>query len=278
MAITGAQTGVSCSFNPSGAGCPDKFGCIPGVCPDFTLKRHDTKPPFKVSVEDCDGPLGLSDGTNAAVDPNLILEVNMWAKAKLKSAITNADTFFSLADNIGFEQVMVGDIIVMDRARLPEHMLVTAFDETNCFIQVQRAYNGTQASAWKKGVNLRIFRAMNKPASIELTFDDLVQADGSTLTDQLIESFLVFEWDAITSCLPGCYWLEFKLLRMDTAVLSMMAAVSGASVTPSFTPSTFSAITFGCTLGEGVEWARRFPAEGEGFYIKITPSPTAELV
>ena len=84
MAITGAQTGVSCSFNPSGAACPDKFGCIPGVCPDFTIKRHDTKPPFKVSVEDCDGPLDLADGTNAVVDPNLILEVNIWAKGRLK--------------------------------------------------------------------------------------------------------------------------------------------------------------------------------------------------
>jgi len=40
MAIQGAQTGVPC---PSvSEQCPDKFGCTPGVCPDFLIKRHDT--------------------------------------------------------------------------------------------------------------------------------------------------------------------------------------------------------------------------------------------
>lgn len=267
MTIKGACVGIGCGSTSSG--CPDTFGCPPGVCPDFTIKRHDTKPAFKVALEDCDGVFDLTDETLAA-------EVNIWAKAKLKSAITASDTYFALADNIGFEQAMVGDIIVMDRVRLPEHMLVTGFDETNKFIQVQRAYNGTQASAWKKGTAMRIFRVMNAPAEIETVLDDVLQVDGTTATDQLVESYLVFEWDSETTCLPGCYWLEFKLLKMiesDEENLSMLAV----SVTPSFTPSTYSSATFGCTLGAGVEWVRRFPSEGEGFLIKIVDSPTAEL-
>jgi hypothetical protein len=274
--VIGTQTGIPCTT--TSIVCSNKLGCTPGVCADFILKRHDTKPPFKVSVEDCDGPLDLTDGTSTQVDPNLVLEVNMWATGKLKAAIDNFDTYFALADNIGFEQVMVGDIIVMDRVRLPEHMLVTAFDETNYLIQVQRGYNGTQATAWKKGTSLRIFRAMNKPASIELVFDDIIQTDGLTLEDQLSETFLVVEWDANMACLPGCYWVEFKLLRMTEAVMSILAVTAGTSITPSFTPSTFSATNFGCTLGEGVEYVRRFPSDKEGFLIQIVDSPTMELV
>jgi hypothetical protein len=118
MSVCGSKIGVPSSSTSSS--CPDKFGCLPGVCPDLTIKRHDTKPPFRVSVADCDGPLDLQD-------ESLVLEVNMWAKGRLKAAITDSDTYFALADNIGFEQIMVGDVIVCDRARLPEHMLVIGF-------------------------------------------------------------------------------------------------------------------------------------------------------
>ena len=92
------------------SGCSDKFGCDPNVCPDFVIRRHDTKPPLKISVEDCDGPLDLR---------GLVIEANMWALAKLKIAIDDTIDYFRLADDIGFEQIMVGDIIVMDRVRSP---------------------------------------------------------------------------------------------------------------------------------------------------------------
>jgi len=271
MSIRGASTGV-CGGNIS-SGCPDEFGCPGNVCPDFVIKRHDTKPPFRVGIEDCDGALDLTDET-------LVLEVNMWANAKLKKAITSTDTYFSLADNIGFEQAMVGDIIVMHRTRLPEHMLVIGFDETNNFIQVQRAYSGTQSSAWKKGNALRIFRVMNSTGEVSVVTDDVTQPDGSTLADQVIQSLLVYEWRAKDTCLPGCYWLEFKLLKMESTIsaLTVGALSTSASVTPSFTPSTLTADDFGCILGDGVEWVRRFPSEGEGFLIKITGSPTTELL
>ena len=68
---------MSCSFGCSKnvQGCPQTDGCIPGVCPDFMIKRHDTKPSFKILMEDCDGPMDLT---------GLVLEASMWAKAKLK--------------------------------------------------------------------------------------------------------------------------------------------------------------------------------------------------
>ena len=236
-----------CFINP---GCPDEFGCIAGVCPDFTIKRHDTMPPFKVSVEDENGPLDLTD---------LILEASMWAKAKLKKDITATDTWLQFADNIGFQQALVGDTIVFDRVRGPEHMLIIGFDETNKKVQVERAAHGTTASVWKKGTPLRVFRFISAPAVTEMVIEDIQQLDGTTLCDQLIESYLVYNWTATDTCVPGCFYLEFKLLSMDPTNL----------IVPSVTPECFS--------GVGVAWVRRFPVCGDGFLIKICDSPSAEI-
>ena len=98
----------------------------------------------------------------------LVLEANMWANGRLKKAITETDTSLSLADNIGFCQALPGDIIVMDRCRTPEQMLITGFDEDNYLIFVERGYNMTEISNWKRGSKLRIFRLMNAPAITEM--------------------------------------------------------------------------------------------------------------
>ena len=194
MGVTLSFRSASNSYNYSSSACgcqgansntcPDKFGCPPGVCPDFVIRRHDTKPNLKISVADCDGPLQL-DG--------LILEVNMWAKGKLRSKLLTTDTYFRLADDIGFQQIMIGDIIVMDRVRLPEQMLVTGFDETNKLIQVQRGYQSTPISEYPKGNSLRIFRIMNSPAQIEMVLQDETEVDGTVTTDVLQESFFIYE-------------------------------------------------------------------------------------
>jgi hypothetical protein len=182
--------------------CDDPCG---DRCPDHTIRRHDTLPAFKVNVEDCDGPLDI-DG--------LVLEANMWAKAKLRKAIIPTDTAIQLSGDIGFEQVMIGDIIIMERVRQPEHLLVTDIDEDNRFLQVQRGYNGTKPGSWRKGSKMRMFRVLNSPAITEQRFNDQEQLDGTTDRDVLTDSFLVYEWKPQDTCLPGCYWLEFKLLKM----------------------------------------------------------------
>lgn len=264
MSISGITTGVSNDW-PISESCSSAWGCKANVCPDFIIKRHDTKPPFKVSVEDCDGPFDLSDTT-------LITEVSMWATGKLRKAIDKDATYFQLADNIGFDQIMVGDIVVMDQVRAPEHMLVTNFDEVNYYVQVQRGYNGTLSRGWPKGNGMRIFRMMNVPAEYETIYDDILQADGTTLQDQLMQSFLVYEWTDNDTCLPGCYLLEFKLLKMQSD--EEVSLSIQANVPPSWTPST---VDYKCAKGEGVEWIRRFPADKEGFLIQVINSPTAEM-
>lgn len=226
------------------------------------MKRHDTKPPFKVIVEDCDGPMDLT---------GLVLEVSMWALAKLKKEIGPSDTYIQLADNIGFEQVAVGDIIVMQRVRAPEQMLVTDFDEINARIYVQRGYHGTPISSFKKGTVLRSFRMLNAPGTTEMDMEDVQQVDGNVVKDQLTESRLVHEWAANDTCLPGCYFLEFKLLKMSTS-----PTPPGP---PSFSPSQIGSYTdfqMGCTPGVGVEWVRRYPQNSPGYIIKINDTPTAE--
>lgn len=336
--------------------CPDKFGCPPNTCPDFLIRRHDTKPALKIFVEDCDGPMNFS---------GLVVEANMWALAKLKSDLDDVTDYFRLADDIGFEQVMVGDIIVMDRVRMPERMLVLGFDEHNKLIKVQRGYHGTTPSHWKKGSKMRIFRILSAPAQAEMVFDDVQNIDGTIDKDVLQESYLVYEWQPEDTCLPGCYWFEFKVLKMidmvwylpggywtgdvntgtdgffytgltytDSSVRlsydqiedkyflpstpwagevhlhsdsnyytglvhnegSVLLNKTGIpsdpntaynenggvgfhdiSLIPSFTDESLTPYYFGCILGEGVEWVRRFPVDGEGFLIKIEFSPTTEL-
>ncbi len=362
----GIQFNLKAGGCSSQSTCLDGSGCPPNQCPDFTIRRHDTRPAFKVSVEDCDGPLDLQ---------GLVIEASMWALAKLKVSVTADDTYLQFADNIGFQQVMMGDIIIMDRVRSPEHMLVTGFDETNNLIRVQRAYHGTTASAWKKGNLIRIFRIMGAPADSELVFDDVREVDGTLNKNVLQGAYLIYEWQAEDVCLPGCYWFEFKVIKMidvvwflpgghwtgehfvntngffytgssltdssvklsydqikdkyylpdtpwngemhvhsdnnyytgtthddgsvildktgipssDTSSYNENGFVStdgtscndvdmlSISFTPSFTDISLTPADYGCILGEGVEWVRRFPIEGEGFLIKIVDSPTAEL-
>ena len=121
---------------------------------------------------------------------------------------------------------------------------------------------------------MRIFRVLDASAVIELVLGDITQEDGTTLKDQLLETLLVYNWNANNTCLPGCYWFEFKLLKMEESVSFLSS--SAPSVTPSFTPSSLTPTDFGCTIGSGVEWVRRFPTTGEGFLIHIPFSPTTE--
>ena len=228
-------------------GCPDNFGCPPGRCPDFQIKRHDTVPQFKVSIEDETGPLDLT---------GLVLEANMWSCAKFKTDVQPTDTVIQLADNIGFDQILAGDLIIPNRVRSPEQMLVLGFDEDAKTIQVERGYNNTNASFWKRGTSMRMFRIFNAPAVTEMIYDDVTQVDGCVQSNQLVESYLIYEWNANDTCVPGCFWFEFKLIKMMTN-----------PVYPSYTPL--------CTSGLGVDWVMRFPVCGE-FLIKICDSPTAE--
>lgn len=351
----------SCSSQEA---CVSEFGCPSDVCPDFVIRRHDTKPSFRVSVEECDGPLNLQ---------GLVVEVSMWAKGRLKTAITTDSTYFGLADGIGFNQVMIGDIVVMDRVRGPEYMLITGFDEDNKLIQVERGYRSTTVSNWKKGTSLRIFRIMNAPGQTEIVLEDIQNIDGTVETEVLTEAYLVYDWIPEDTCLPGCYWLEFKVLKMKDLVLFLpgghwtgptfqddegnfftgsedtdgqvklsydsvndryliptnrwtgefhlhsgtyftgsehtdgslylnrtdvpsdadveftdiasdesftMLSMQSVSIIPSFTPSDIVddwRAHFGCMLGEGVEWERKFPLHAEGFLIKIVNSPSREF-
>lgn len=262
-----SNTGYTYS-QASNKGCTDEYGCMAGICPDFVIRRHDTKPAFKVKIEDCDGPMDLTD---------LVLEASMWAKGKLKNALPEDQDYFGLADGIGFQQIMVGDIIIMDRGRLPEHMLVIAFDETNKLVRVQRAYHGTTAQSWKKGEPFRIMKFVGATAQTEMLYQDILQIDGTTAQNVLVDSFFIYEWGSQDTCLPGCYYLEFKLIKMSVESLEVSAQSITPSVVPSFTNPSLIPSNFSCGLPVGIDWIRRFPVEGEGFLIKITDSPTAEF-
>ncbi len=250
---------MTCTSNTNN-GCVDQYNCGDNICPDFVIRRNDTKPDFKVKVEDCDGPMDLTD---------LALEASMWTNAKLKTSVSDSDTYISLADNIGFNQIAIGDVIVVDRPRQTEHLLVTAFDETNYYVQVTRGYHGTIAQSWKKGQSLKIIKFINVSAATEMVLQDVINLDGTVTEDVLIESFLIYNWQPTDTCLPGCYKLEFKLMKMTASFASL-------TTTPSFIDP--SLVDYHCGLPTNVEWIRRFPVDSEGYNIKIYDSPTNELL
>jgi len=180
----------------------------------------------------------------------------MWVETKLKSNITELNTSLALAGNVGFEEILPNDIILMNRARAPEQMRIVGFDEALNLIFVERGYNNTVPQAWKKNSPMQIFRIINGVAQAEMVFEDVTQVDGTTLCNQLTESFLVYEWTANDTCVAGCFFFEFKVLKM-----------SGNVVSPSVTPLCFS--------GVGVEWVRRYPTCSV-YTIKICDTPTSE--
>jgi hypothetical protein len=228
-----SELGIGCSQS---VGCSGTDGCPDGVKPDFCIKRNDTSPSFKVSMEDCDGVVDLAG--------NFVLEVNIWVKSKLKKAIDASSVEINFADNIGFDQIKQNNIISMNRPRNPEKMIITGIDEVDKKILVNRAYDGTMAQAWPKGSELRIFRAVNVQAEIESVHEDVANNDDGTIEkNKLIQTFLVYNFTEDTSCLPGCYWLEFKLTELNEDL-------------------------------SGIVSTRRFPSEGEGFLIRIIDSPT----
>lgn len=245
-----SDTNISC--NIASTGCTDLYGCSTSLCADFVIKRHDTKPDFKLNIEDCDGPLDLTD---------LIAEATMWAKAKLKTTIDISDTSISFADGIGFNQVMINDVIVLDRPRSPEKLLVTGFDENEKTIFVERGYEGTTPQEWKKGTSVKIMKFINSTSVTEMLYEDVEQMDG-TKVSTLMESFLIYEWGQYDTCLPGCYYLEFKLMKpTDTPM-------------PITSPNIVE--SYGCGLPTDIEWIRRFPSNSEGFKIQIFDTPTGE--
>lgn len=250
---------MACTSNTSG--CVDQYNCSGGSCPDFKIRRNDTKPELKVKIQDCDGSLDFTD---------LVLEASMWANGKLKSSMSDSIDYLSLADNIGFNQIMIGDVIIISRPRQTEHLLVVAFDEDNRYVNVHRGYHGTTAQAWTKGQQLKIIKFMNAQANTEMVLQDILNLDGTTTKDVLVDSYLVYPWKNNDTCLPGCYFLEFKLMKMVTPF-----RVESMSDIPSF--SDPSLVDYHCGLPDSIEWIRRFPVDSEGYSIKIYDSPTSEI-
>ncbi len=234
----------------------DTYDChgIPLACADFTIKRHDTRPVFKVDITDCESPIDLTD---------LVIEASMWTNAKLKLAITTLSTTVSFADNIGFEQINLDTIIQVGDGRAFERMLIESIDEEAKTITVLRGQLDTQIYNWKKGTVVKLLRFLNNPASGELKYEDVEHLDGTVLTNQLVRSTLVYEWLPGDTCMTGKYFFEFKILKM--------------LLTDSTTTSSqISSVNYHCGIGAGVEWVRRFPSDRQGFLIEVFDSPTAE--
>lgn len=245
----------NCSSNQS---CSNQGYCYPEtpVCPDFTIKQHDTRPAFKVDITDCDVPIDLTD---------LVVEASMWCNAKLKINIDANTNTISFADAIGFEQINTDTIIQIGNGRLFERMLISQINDVDKTVTVLRGQLNTGAYTWKKGTAIKLLRFLNNPAIGELQYENIEQIDGSVLENQLTRSTLVYEWLQGDTCMCGQFFLEFKLI-----------SVSPIETNDSDNGSGISQINYHCDNGANVSWVRRFPNNAEGFLIQVLGSPTAE--
>ena len=245
---------VSCGTNPYVC---SPTSCATGIndCANFTIKRHDTRPLFKVDVTDCDKPIDLS---------GKVIEASMWLNTKIKSALTTLSSSISFADDIGFEQINESTIIQIGDNRKFERMLVDYIDEENKVVHVFRGQLNTQIYSWKKGSCVKLLRFLNSSAQAELEYQDITNLDGTIEEDVLVRSTLIYEWQPEDTCFYGKYYLEFKVLEVVLESSTDLGSV--ASNIPDYH----------CNLGAGVLWARRFPLDKPGFVIEVFDSPTAE--
>lgn len=227
------EIGVGCGHQTQG--CAEQGDC-PSP-PDLCIKRNDTKPSFKASISDCDGPIDFSSETN------LVVEASMWFDSKLKQSLDSESLSLSFADNIGFDSVMVGDIIVTHKSRSPEFMLVSFVDEGSKSVQVVRGQEDTNVVDWPKGTPLSIFRFRDLSGNLEQIYDTSESVDGTAQT-LLSETILGFDWEPHHTAAPGCYWIEFKIMKV-------------ADSSPN-----------------EVEWIKRVPLSSPGFVVRVLDSST----
>lgn len=244
---------LSSSLTSTNCGCNTAIAEMP----IYVIKRHSTYPPFKVDVTDCNQePYDVKD---------LVIEAAMWTNAKLKTALTASDIYIKFADNIGYDSVGPNSILHVSNGRDFERMTIVGFDDVNKAIQVNRGACDTVARPWTKGTPIKILRFFNSPASSELFYYDRENIDGTTTKNVLQRSTLIYEWKPEDVCFIGKYYFEFKVLKMN--LLTNL---------DDFNIISKNDINYHCELGVGVEWARRFPNDKEGFVIEVTDSPTAE--
>lgn len=205
----------------------------PETTPAICIKRYDTHPSLRIAIEECEENIDFSD-------ESLVLTYNMWSNSKLKNSIEPTDDYISLADNINYNQCGVSDKILIYNSRNVEIVNILEFNEENKSIKIERAQDGTSAQNWKKGDSIKIFRKVDGEATIEVVTEDVLQTDGTTLENQIVENIFVANWDETATSISGCYWLEFKLSKINES--------------------------------NNVEWTRRFPANQEGFFIRIVES------
>ena len=242
------------NYNSSTQTCCDG---TTAVCPDFTTKQHSTYPPLKIQVFDCgDSPYDMKD---------LVVEASMWSVAKLKADITTTTDLLQFADNIGYNTVGTTSILHLSTGRDFERMTITGFDDVNKIIQVERGACSTLVRPWKKGTPIKILRFLSRAAYAELIYENQEQIGGTIQENVLTKSFLLYDWQPEDVCFAGRYFFEFKVLKMN--LLTNLTNEGVISV---------NELDYHCGLGFGVEWARRFPVEKDGFVIEVLPSPTAE--
>lgn len=200
--------------------CPDKNY-------DFIIKRNSTHPSLRLKVFECDkSPIDLS---------KYEITASMWSNGRLKNDISVSSTQILLIDNVGFNEVSVGDIILLKNSNNHELVYVNSIDENK--LNITRGYFDTDSFDWKKGSKLKIIKFMNSSATYDLVREDVLKLNGEIESNILVESYLVYNWFLDDTRVPGNFYLEFKIIEKNSS--------------------------------DEIIYSRKYPEEKEGIHIQI---------
>ncbi len=171
---------------------------------DYTIKKNDTKPFIKYTIESCDD----TDLT----EENLIITASMWADSNLKNKITTTDNYFELKNNYNLEAIKEEDYILIKKFNSSEYMLVESIDETK--INIQRAQLDSNAQNWSKNNEIKIIKFYEVEAEVDIEYNTSLNVNGEEETSASSQN-LVYKWRDGDTSSPGVFFLEFKVSKID---------------------------------------------------------------
>ena len=156
---------------------------------DHIIKRGDTVPAFIV-------PLSASDKEDLEeLALPLGVRVYLWFQSRLSAAISSIDSSISLLDNVGFDCVVVGDLVLFldGSGGVNELARVTAIDVDNHTLTLSRGIDGGVRDH-EAQIPLNIFRIYRGVGEINLR-----------------EGTLTYYWTTSGTQTAGEYYFEFEV-------------------------------------------------------------------
>jgi hypothetical protein len=171
---------------------------------DYIIKKNDTRPYVKYSMQDCED-IDLSED-------DLFISVNMWANSNIKNKLSETDDYLELKNNYNLETIKVDDYILIKKFGSSEHFQVTSISDTKVYIQ--RGQLNSVAQSWARGSEIKIIKLYEVEAEKEIEYNTTLNIKGEEETVASSQN-LLYKWSEGDTSSSGMFFLEFKVSKVD---------------------------------------------------------------